>query len=164
MLAYCKYGRVPSTGLILRHLGRVSAGVCLVPGHHCDSQSGNTEAHMGLLGNYVDGLPDTAKDRIIRAQDWCAEGVPDDSSSMQSLLGHAEGYGPRGKWAAGWSERASLRASRLWRFGPSSRSRIGGRFTRACYRFGRERTVRALKLRAASQYMPSARMARRQSS
>jgi hypothetical protein len=45
---------------------------------------------MGLLGNYVDRLPDTAKDRIIRAQDWCPEGVPDNRSSSQSLLGHAE--------------------------------------------------------------------------
>jgi hypothetical protein len=119
---------------------------------------------MGLLGNYVDRLPDTAKDRIIRAQDWCPEGVPDNRSSSQSLLGHAEGYGHEGRWAADWIERALLRASRLRGFGPTSRSRIDDRFTRACHRFGRERTIRVLKLRAANQDRFSVGVARRQSS
>lgn len=112
---------------------------------------------MGLLGRYVDELPDVARDRVIRAKDWCAEGA-------RALVGHAEGRGYRGRWAGEWTERARLRAARLWRLGLRSHSRISRRFGRACQRFGPERMVRLLKLRAAKQHGLSAGVARRGSS
>lgn len=116
---------------------------------------------MGLLGSYVDGLPDTAKDRIIRAQDWCAVGVPDDRSRTQPLLGHAEGYGCAARWAERWTERCLLRLLRVQRCGLGSYARINARFARACKRIGLERTVRLLKLRAAKRYVLPAGVAGR---
>jgi hypothetical protein len=46
---------------------------------------------MGLMGRYIDGLPQHARDRLIQAQDWCVASVrgPDGS---RCLVGHAEDW------------------------------------------------------------------------
>jgi len=46
---------------------------------------------MGLMGRYIDGLPEEARDRLIRAQDWCVAGVRGDGGS-RCLVGHAEDW------------------------------------------------------------------------
>jgi hypothetical protein len=46
---------------------------------------------MGVLGRYIDLLPDEAKDRIIEAQDWCVADVIGDRRA-RCLIGHAEDW------------------------------------------------------------------------
>lgn len=56
---------------------------------------------MGIMGRYIDQLPDGAKDRLIRAQDWClAELTGPDGA--RCLVGHAEDWHPLAVEAAAW--------------------------------------------------------------
>ena len=56
---------------------------------------------MGILGRYIDQLPDGAKDRVIRAQDWClAELTGPDGG--RCLVGHAEDWQPLAVEAGAW--------------------------------------------------------------
>ncbi len=106
---------------------------------------------MGLLGEYVDVLPDEAKDRIIRAQEWGRTRERD--PEFVDVLDQAEanrGDDP----CVGWIESWRIRAERLLLFGPSSRSRLRGQFERLLRRYGTERVVRLIKLRAARRFMP----------
>ncbi|MEW5930504.1 MAG: hypothetical protein AB1941_23845 [Gemmatimonadota bacterium] len=106
---------------------------------------------MGLLGRYIDSLPDTARDRIIRAQEWSAAGgAPTPCPPVDLAEGRAGPARRRpGRFARSWR-----RLARLARFGPRSYGRIRERFDRASRRFGEERVVRALKLHAAREYTP----------
>ncbi len=106
---------------------------------------------MGLLGQYVDVLPDEAKDRIIRAQEWGQTRTRD--PDFVDVLAHAEGKRSDDA-CAGCIESWRIRVERLLIFGPSSRSRLRGRFERLLRRYGTERVVRLIKLRAAKRFMP----------
>lgn len=56
---------------------------------------------MGIMGRYIDQLPDGAKDRLILAQDWClAELVGPDGE--RCLVGHAEDWHPLAVEASAW--------------------------------------------------------------
>lgn len=56
---------------------------------------------MGIMGRYIDQLSDAAKDRLIRAQDWCvAELVGPDGG--RCLVGHAEDWHALAVDAAAW--------------------------------------------------------------
>jgi len=63
---------------------------------------------MGMMGRYIDALPDRAKDRIIEAQDWCICDVVNDTHA-RCLIGHAEDW-HRLEQPAAWWRRALLRA------------------------------------------------------
>lgn len=106
---------------------------------------------MGLLGRYVDSLPDPARDRIIRSQEWRA--VPGSPASCPPV-DLAEGRTGQARHRPRPFARSWRRLARLARFGPRSYGRIRERFDRACRRFGEERVVRALKLRAAREFTP----------
>lgn len=56
---------------------------------------------MGIMGRYIDLLPDGAKDRLIRAQDWCPAALvgPD---GARCLVGHAEDWQPLAVEASTW--------------------------------------------------------------
>lgn len=45
---------------------------------------------MGLIGKYLDALPDHARDRVIEAQDWCFGWAVMESG--RCLVGHAEDW------------------------------------------------------------------------
>lgn len=107
---------------------------------------GTVGGAMGLLGRYLDHLPDEAKDRIIRAQEW------EPAASPRDLLGHAE-IGRPGRRVS-WMERWSLRAAFLLTFGPAGRLRLRRRFARLVRRSGTLRAVRLLKLRASKPFRP----------
>lgn len=59
---------------------------------------------MGYMGRYIDSLSDSAKDRVIEAQDWgIADVVHPDGS--RCLVGHAEDWRPmesEGDWWQRW--------------------------------------------------------------
>lgn len=46
---------------------------------------------MGILGAYLDGLSDGARDRVIEAQDWCIAAVTG-AGDARCLVGHAEDW------------------------------------------------------------------------
>jgi hypothetical protein len=46
---------------------------------------------MGVIGRYIDRLPDGARDRVIRAQEWCVAAVLG-SGRERCLVGHAEDW------------------------------------------------------------------------
>lgn len=48
---------------------------------------------MGLLGQYIDMLPETGRDRLIEAQEWCVADVLGPAGS-RCLVGHAEDWRP----------------------------------------------------------------------
>lgn len=56
---------------------------------------------MGIMGRYLDALPDRARDRLIEAQDWCVAEVRG-RDGARCLVGHAEDWQPfqhrRGWW------------------------------------------------------------------
>ena len=106
---------------------------------------------MGIIGRYLDALPDDATDRIIRAQEW---GDTWDGHCRRLLdpVAHAEARAPEERGAVGGPLRWCLRTMLLCELGPFSRRRIRIRFARAVRRAGRERIVRAIKLRAAERH------------
>lgn len=56
---------------------------------------------MGLMGRYIDQLPDAGKDRLIRAQDWCLAEVVGPQGS-RCLVGHAEDWQPLAAADGAW--------------------------------------------------------------
>lgn len=56
---------------------------------------------MGMMGRYIDALPDRAKDRIIEAQEWCICDVVSDTQA-RCLIGHAEDWHRLDHPAAWW--------------------------------------------------------------
>jgi hypothetical protein len=56
---------------------------------------------MGLLGRYIDGLPDRARDRLVQAQDWCVAEVLGPGEA-RCLVGHAEDWHPLAVDRSGW--------------------------------------------------------------
>jgi hypothetical protein len=138
-----------------------------------------------MIGQYIDMLPDTARDRVIRAQDWCVAGVLGPGRD-RCLVGHAEDWRPFAIAAEGWhadadepalpcipaefrpeifafrralpADPAAYRA-RIERWGLASESRIGARFDRLCVRRGVAGAVRLVKLRAARATIPPERSA-----
>ena len=64
---------------------------------------------MGIVGRYLDALPDRARDRLIEAQDWCVAEVLGPRGE-RCLVGHAEDWQPfphhRGWWRSWMDEEA----------------------------------------------------------
>jgi hypothetical protein len=56
---------------------------------------------MGLLGRYIDGLPERARDRLVQAQDWCVAEVLGPGGA-RCLVGHAEDWHPLAVDRSGW--------------------------------------------------------------
>jgi hypothetical protein len=140
---------------------------------------------MGMMSQYIDMLPDGAKDRVIRAQDWCVAAVLGPGRE-RCLVGHAEDWRPLEVAAEEWrgwldavvpasvgaafspelfafrralpADPAAYRA-RVERWGLASESRIGARFDRLCARRGVAGAVRLVKRRAARATTPPARSA-----
>jgi hypothetical protein len=54
-----------------------------------------------MIGQYMDMLSDAAKDRVIRAQDWCVAGVLGPGGE-RCLVGHAEDWRPLAIAAEAW--------------------------------------------------------------
>jgi hypothetical protein len=102
---------------------------------------------MGLLGRYIDSLPDAARDRIIEAQDW-GMGSLVDSTGSRCLLGHAEDWISDGSLFRNRARDKALQVLRHATFGPSSHLEIGSRFDRLCHQHGTETMVRLIKVRA----------------
>jgi hypothetical protein len=103
---------------------------------------------MGLLGRYLDSLPDQARDRIIEAQDW-GMGTLVDARGNRCLLGHAEDWLYAGSLFRNRAGDLQLQRWRVQHFGPSSHLEIGRRFDLLCHRSGVPTAVRMIKLRAA---------------
>lgn len=103
---------------------------------------------MGLLGRYLDHLPDHARDRIIEAQGW-GMGALVDSQANRCVLGHAENWIYAGSLFRNRAGDPELQRWRVRTFGPNSHLEIGRRFDTLCYRYGIERVVRWVKRRAA---------------
>jgi hypothetical protein len=62
---------------------------------------------MGLLGRYIDSLPEPAKDRVIEAQHWCVAEVLGPAGTARCLVGHAEDWTPlaaRLPWWRRWMD------------------------------------------------------------
>lgn len=103
---------------------------------------------MGQIARYIDWLPDEAKDRIIEAQDWC-RGTYVTSDGRRCMLG----------WAEGWSNNGGVADIALYYRRMDYENNLYGRHRRILYgafdrltrRFGLERVVRAIKLRAGRQ-------------
>jgi hypothetical protein len=113
---------------------------------------------MGLLGRYIDALPDHGRDRIIEAQLW-GMGTLVDEQSNRCLLGHAEDWQYAGSLFRNRAGDADLQRWRVRTFGPSSHLDVGRRFDLLCHRIGMERAVRLAKLRAARSPCPAERLA-----
>jgi hypothetical protein len=56
---------------------------------------------MGMMGRYIDTLPEGAKDRGIRAQEWCVAAVLG-PGRQRCLVGHAEDWRAFEIPAEGW--------------------------------------------------------------
>lgn len=95
---------------------------------------------MGLLGRYINALPEEVRDRVIRAQDWSKE----EPGGITDLIAQAES-GRRGWNGLMWRITAWRRRMSL---GSDSRARLRGRFRRARKRIGTEHLIRLIKLRA----------------
>jgi hypothetical protein len=137
---------------------------------------------MGLMGRYIDTLPSRAKDRMIRAQNWCIADVVDPRRA-RCLVGHAEDWEsfetPSGWWHRSLQQPGQAGADfvfspeffafrrarpadpwvyreRIERWGLASESRIGERFDKLCARRGLNEAVRLVKARAARGFAPEA--------
>jgi hypothetical protein len=61
---------------------------------------------VGIMGSYLDSLPDRARDRLIEAQDWCVADVLG-RNGARCLVGHAEDWQPfrhRRGWRRIWMD------------------------------------------------------------
>jgi hypothetical protein len=61
---------------------------------------------VGIMGSYLDALPDRARDRLIEAQDWCVADVLGQNGA-RCLVGHAEDWQPfrhRRGWWRSWMD------------------------------------------------------------
>lgn len=96
---------------------------------------------MGIVGDYLDRLPDELRDRVIRAQGWRTNVFVDRGSGERCLIGHAEGDDAGREWIEG--------TNALHELPFFSRMGIGFQFDKLCERFGKDRVVRAVKARAA---------------
>jgi hypothetical protein len=103
---------------------------------------------MGLLGRYIDALPEHARDRIIEAQQW-GMGTLVDAEGNRCLLGHVEDWLYAGSLFRNRAGDPALQKWRVRSFGPSSHLEIGRRFDMLSHRCGVARAVRLVKLRAA---------------
>jgi hypothetical protein len=97
---------------------------------------------MGLLGRYIDGLTDEQRDRIVEAQAWGAGGG---GLALVNNVAwpNADGlvFGCLVEYAHGGNRAAQQSGAFLT---------IGPRFDVTVHRFGLDRVVRAVKLRAGS--------------
>lgn len=109
---------------------------------------------MGLIGRYIDSLPDYARDRIIEAQDW-GLGALVDADGKRCILGHAEDWIYEGSIFRNRARDADLQTNRNQSFGPSSHLDIGSRFDRLCHTRGMERIIHMVKMRAAKSHSPA---------
>jgi len=105
------------------------------------------EGEMGMLGRYIDALPDQARDRIIEAQRW-GMGALVDAHGNRCLIGHAEDWRYAGSLFRNSAGDASLQRWRVENLGSTSHLEIGKRFDMLCHRFGQLRAVRLAKMRA----------------
>jgi hypothetical protein len=103
---------------------------------------------MGMLGRYLDALPDAARDRIIEAQRW-GMGTLVDSLGNRCLIGHAEDWRFAGGLFRNCAGDEALQRWRVENFGSASHLEIGKRFDMICHRYGPQRAVRLAKMRAA---------------
>jgi hypothetical protein len=106
---------------------------------------------MGLLGTYLDALPEVARDRLIEAQCW-GMGALVDPAGNRCLLGHAEDWLYQGNLFRNRAAAPELQQWRVQLFGTNSHLEIGRRFDLLCHRRGLERAVRLVKVRAARQH------------
>jgi hypothetical protein len=110
---------------------------------------------MGLIGRYLDSLPDRARDRVIEGQEW-GMGTLVDAEGKRCLLGHAEDWTYAGSLFRNFSADPEMQRWRVGRFGPSAHLEIGRRFDTLAHRHGLAYVVRMLKLRAGRQNVPAA--------
>lgn len=119
---------------------------------------------MGAMGRYIDGLSDGARDRLIAAPAWLTDELVD-GCGAGCLRGHAEGLAATGmsmnelraahKDLESYKRLVDVDAARwFFRFPvvpPFARNRANpaGAYNRSVERFGLDRVVRAIKLRAA---------------
>lgn len=107
---------------------------------------------MGRLGRWIDGLTDEAKDRIVRGQNWGLAYL--NLRGRKCLLGHAADA-EQTRWltlrklvqSGGSADTEVLEAAEMYRITHNGET-AGDRFDQLSSRFGIERIVRCVKLRA----------------
>ena len=96
---------------------------------------------MGMLGKAIDSLPSHQKDRVIEAQEWTRGGFVA-RNDAKCLVGHAE------NWSYGYSVTMPGMWVLLAEEYDSTPPGMSTAFDRLTARFGMDRIVRAIKLRA----------------
>lgn len=109
---------------------------------------------MGLLGRYLDSLPDEARDRIIEAQNW-GIGTLVDAEGNRCVLGHAEDWIFAGSLLKNHAGAPDIQWERTQQFGPSSHLEIGRRFDTLCHRHDVQTLVGQIKRRAGRATTPA---------
>ena len=89
-----------------------------------------TEAGCVLL-DYIEGLSEEARDRILQAQDWAAGGSGEEGVGPRCILQHVN-------WKEYWDGRAMVVHQDVYQA-----------FDRLCSRYGVEEVVPAIKAKAA---------------
>lgn len=101
---------------------------------------------MGKVANYIDGLSEVEKDRIVRAQKW-RPGSYLHSDGTRCLVGHAADAKPHPKYLVLSTKANGLKAINAEV--EHENMMVELRFDYLVRRFGLQRIVRACKLRAA---------------
>lgn len=94
--------------------------------------------HSTRVGKIIDAMTDVERDRLIEAQGWCAK-VLMDKDGNRCMLGHAVGS----------VNDVQIRAEAAGLCRRMGVYRAGDTFDELVARFGMDRIVRAIKLRAA---------------
>lgn len=106
-----------------------------------------------MLNLWLDALPEKAKARVVRWQNWCSGSIIHDDGRAKDLIGVGENwFGIRAHdWAA--VEARSTVARRYKRWSPPAHASVldllGGRWDRLVQRVGINEAVRLIKARAA---------------
>ena len=93
-----------------------------------------------MIGLWIDGLTDEQRDRIVSAQGWITGRVGRPSEGTHCLIGHAH-------------HDVILQGDTAWKMWVRIRpilGDVGTQFDDLCRRFGKDRVVRAIKLRASA--------------
>lgn len=102
---------------------------------------------MGIIGRYIDGLPDFKKDRIIEAQNWCTNALRQLDGS-RCLVGNVENVMDLHDHEAYTGlPRRPVYASCSQRTLASINPAVG--FDLLCSKYGKQRAVALCKARAA---------------
>lgn len=103
---------------------------------------------MGMLGDYLDGLTDEQRDRVIRAMEWRPRAILYQDGA-RCLVGHVQDAQPHPRTL--WEPHDDYSILTFFDISQPHDEplEVGMMFDKLCERFGTERVVRAVKKRAA---------------